>query len=109
MDTESSGSGLESRFVSINRFTGCSSVYGPGGASRVTPHGAARRVRGNTFVDSASATGTAAVFSVAVCFRCASPFLTGRPTRVARKIQLPICCARQVHAIRVEAAWQHSD
>ena len=35
---------------------------------------------------SASATGTAAVFSVAVCFRCASPFLTGRPTRLPVKI-----------------------
>ena len=48
----------------------------PGGASRVTSHGAARPVRKATFVDSASATGTAAVFSVAVCFRCASPFFT---------------------------------
>ena len=40
----------------------------------------------SAFVGSASATGTAAVLSVAVCFRRASPFLTGRPTRLPVKI-----------------------
>ena len=72
---------------------------GPGGASRVTPHGAARRLRGSTFVDSASATGTAAVFSVAVCFRRASPFLTGRTTRFFPKTQTVNTIAEVVSAV----------
>ena len=60
-------------------------------------------------MDSASATGTAAVFSVAVCFRRASPFLTGRTTRFFPKTPTVDTIAEVVSAVSGTQSRPHGN
>ena len=85
--------------VVVRVYTRVTTLVPRGGFSSDSPR-CRKRVRGGTFVDSASATGTAAVFSVAVCFRRASPFLTGRTTRFFPKTSTVNTIAGQGHHAR---------